>query len=75
MMNSRNLNGHLVSALSVTLGYHAHFGNMHFLSVGNYTLSAQMPNGKRFVMFVMEVIAASQCMHVFQNLKNFICKF
>ncbi len=70
-----HLNGHLVNALSVMLQYLAHFGNMHFHSVGNYTLLAQMPNGKRFVMFVMEAIVASHCMHVFHCLKNFICKF
>ena len=70
-----NSSGHLVTALSVMLQYLAHFGNMHFLSVGNYTLSAQMPSGKRFVMFVMEVIVASHCMHVFHCLQNFMSKF
>jgi hypothetical protein len=57
-MNSRNSSGHLVNALSVTLRYHAHFGNMHYHRVGNYTLSARMPSGKRFVKFVMEAITA-----------------
>jgi hypothetical protein len=58
------LKGHLVPARSAKNLLRDLSGIMHSIVVDSYTLLVRMPNGRRFVIYAMEVIVQLLCMHV-----------